>query len=149
MGSSLAVRLAPERIASSTEANIFQNTAPGLENTNHSNHTYSLRSVLSGTHHEEISASWQNDCEGNVACLQPDAWSLSCGIHTMGWGSCVYSDLHSHAGKSCDMFTPTQHTQTGKSMRKQNRNRCRYYYHYYEDYNTDSTNLEWRYLRVV
>lgn len=83
MGSSLAVRLAPESIASSTEANIFQNTAPGLENTNHSNHTYSLRSVLSGTHHEEIGASWQNDCEGNVACLQPDAWSLSCEIHTM------------------------------------------------------------------
>lgn len=49
VGSSVAVRLAPERLASSTEANIFQNTATALENTNHSNHNYSLRSVLSGT----------------------------------------------------------------------------------------------------
>lgn len=84
VGSSVAIRLAPERIASSSEVNIFQNTATALENTNHSNHTYSLRSVLSGTHHEEIGARWQDGCEGNVACLQPDAWSLSCGIHTMG-----------------------------------------------------------------
>lgn len=49
VGSSLPVRLAPERIASSAETNIFQNTATGLEKTNHSNHNNSLRSVLSGT----------------------------------------------------------------------------------------------------